>query len=119
MKTDHAIRIDRRRVVEPAGGRWAALDVDTKGRVLVLAAPDAGRQAVALVARIRELRCLADTPESWEGFAVLARSHSVLEPIRALCEAEEIPLSWTGELPQLHRKRGCTDPWLPDRGGQR
>ncbi len=105
MKTDHAIRIDRRRITEPAGGRWAALDGYAKGRVLVLAVADVGRQAIALVARIRELKRLAGTAVSWGDFAVMARSHRVLEPIRALCEAEDIPLAWIGELPPLHRIR--------------
>ena len=38
-------------------------------------------------------------------FALLARTRAVLEPIRALCEVEGIPVAWHQDLPPLHRVR--------------
>ncbi len=103
MKTDRPIRIDRRRSAEPPGGPWESLDPLARGRVLVLETPDPGRQAAALVGRIQELRRLRDAP--WSSFAVLGRTRSVLEPVRALCETAGIPVAWREELPPLHRVR--------------
>ncbi|EIC20980.1 ATP-dependent DNA helicase, RecQ family [Thiorhodovibrio frisius] len=103
MKQDHPIRIDRRRKAQPAGGRWAGLDGHAKGRVLLLRVADPARQAAALVARIQELQRLGDG--SWSDFAVLARQHELLAPIRALCEHHHIPVRLPGDLPALHRIR--------------
>ena len=103
MKAERPIRIDRRRTSEPAGGRWARLDGHAQGRVLVLSADDAARQASVLVARIVELQRLGGG--DWSQCAVLARTHEVLAPIRALLEHREIPAALTGELPRLHRIR--------------
>ena len=103
MKTDQPIRVDRRRKDQPPGGRWTELDPLARGRVLVLEAPDPGRQAAALVQRLIELHWLGGGP--WSRFVVLARTRAVLEPIRALCEANAIPTAWHEELPPLHRVR--------------
>ena len=103
MKSDQPIRIDRTRARQPAGGRWEQLDRHTGGRVLVLRVPDPARQAAAIVARIQALRRLGGG--DWRDFAVLARRHEVLAPIRALCEHAGIPLRLTGDLPGLHRIR--------------
>ncbi len=103
MKTGQPIRIDRRRATRPAGGRWAELDPLVKGRVLVLSAPDAPRQAAALVDRISELERMGGG--RWRDFAVLARRHELLAPIRALCEHAAIPVAVPGDLPGLHRIR--------------
>ncbi len=103
MKTDQPIRIDRARARQPAGGRWEQLDRHTLGRVLVLRVADPGCQAAAIVARIQALRRLGG--DDWRDFAVLARRHEVLAPIRALCEHAGIPLRLTGDLPGLHRIR--------------
>jgi len=103
MKTDQPIRVDAERRTGPPGGRWETLDPAARGRVLVLEVPDPGRQAVALIERMRALRRLGGG--SWSDFAVLARSRAVLEPIRALCEAVGIPVAWREDLPPLHRVR--------------
>ncbi|NEV61592.1 RecQ family ATP-dependent DNA helicase [Thiorhodococcus minor] len=103
MKTEQPIRIDRRRADQPPGGRWTDLDPLGKGRVLVLGAADPGRQAAALIARMRELKRLDG--QDWRDFAVLARRHEVLWPIRALCEHAGIPAAVPGDLPGLHRIR--------------
>jgi len=55
------------------------------------------------VARMQELTRLGGQP--WRDLAVLARRHSVLEPVRALCEHAGIPVRLAGELPALHRIR--------------
>ena len=107
MKTDRPIRIDRRRRGQPPGGRWETLDPLARGRVLVLDAADPGLQAAALVARIRQLRQLRGG--AWTDFALLARTRGVLEPIRALCESERIPVAWREDLPPLHRVREIAD----------
>jgi ATP-dependent DNA helicase RecQ len=103
MKGEQPIRIDRRRQGQPAGGRWQGLDALGRGRVLVLAAADQARQAAALVARVRELK--RQGGGNWSDFAVLARRHEVLAPLRALCEDAGIPVAWPGETPALHRIR--------------
>jgi len=103
MKTERPIRIDRRRASQPAGGRFAALDGHAKGRILVLETPDTARQAAALLERMQELKRLG--VHDWSDLAVLARTHEVLAPIRALCEDRGIPVAVTGDLPSLHRIR--------------
>ncbi len=103
MKTDQPIRINHSRAQEPPGGRWEQLDPHTRGRVLVLRLPDAGRQAAALVQRIQALHGRGGG--AWRDFAVLARRHQVLEPVRALCEHAGVPARSSGDLPPLHRIR--------------
>ncbi|WP_295384581.1 RecQ family ATP-dependent DNA helicase [uncultured Thiodictyon sp.] len=103
MKTGQPIRIDRRRRREPPGGRWEALDGHGRGRVEVLAVPDPGRQAAALVDWMQRRRALGGG--DWSDFAVLAYRHETLHPIRALCESAGIPVAWRDELPPLHRVR--------------
>ncbi|EGV28461.1 ATP-dependent DNA helicase, RecQ family [Thiorhodococcus drewsii AZ1] len=103
MKTDQAIRIDRQRTHDPAGGRWETLDPHGRGRVEVLELEDAASQAGALVERIQHLRALDDA--DWSDFAVLAFRHETLHPVRALCEEAGIPIAWRQELPPLHRIR--------------
>ena len=103
MKADQPIRIDRGRAQAPAGGRWAELDRHARGRVLVQQVPDAGRQAAAIVARMQTLHRLGGG--SWRDFAILARRHAVLAPVRALCEHMGIPVRLGADLPGLHRIR--------------
>jgi ATP-dependent DNA helicase RecQ len=103
MKKDQPIRIDRARAQDPAGGRWHKLDRHARGRVLVQQVPDSGRQAAAIVARMQALHRLGGG--SWRDFAVLARRHDVLAPVRALCEHAGIPVRLWADLPGLHRVR--------------
>lgn len=103
MKTDRPIRIDRHREQQPAGGRFSRLDGFSRGRVLMLKTADAGCQAAALVERIREIRHISG--DDWSEFAVLARTHETLAPVRALCEAGGVPVAVTGDMPSLHRIR--------------
>jgi ATP-dependent DNA helicase RecQ len=91
MKGGYPIRINRgRRDLDP-GGRWQRLDPLGQGRVQVVEAADGYRQAVALVAEVQRLRQL-DPGFRWDHCAVLAREWTVLNPIRALCEADAIPV---------------------------
>jgi ATP-dependent DNA helicase RecQ len=71
--------------------------------VLVLRVADPARQAAAIVQRMQLLHDIGGG--SWRDFAVLARRHDLLQPIRSLCEAARIPVRISGDLPPLHRIR--------------
>lgn len=108
MKHDHPIRVDDARAGQPAGGRWTALDPAGRGRVLLLTVADAPAQAAAAVGRLGELRHLDAEHFAWRDCAIFARTRRELEPIRALCESQEIPVTWCADreqLPPLHRVR--------------
>lgn len=93
MKIDHPIRIDARRVDDPPGGRWSALDVEHGGRVRLVDAPsDANRQAQLVAAEIARIRRL-DPKTALGDIAVLARTHASLQPVRALCEIDALRCS--------------------------
>ncbi|HYO11568.1 MAG TPA: RecQ family ATP-dependent DNA helicase [Thermoanaerobaculia bacterium] len=107
MKAGHPIRVDAARRNDPPGGRWEALDRETRGRAVVLEVADAGQQAAAIVGELRRLRSL-DPGLIWRRCAVLARTRRELETIRSVMEQEGIPVSWTADrsqLPPLHRIR--------------
>jgi ATP-dependent DNA helicase RecQ len=90
MKVDHPIRVDARRVDDPPGGRWSALDAQDGGRVRLVDAPrDANRQAQLVAGEIARIRRL-DAATKLGDIAVLARTHESLEPLRALCEIDGI-----------------------------
>ena len=107
MKVAHPITINHGRRPLPPGGSWESLDPVAKGKVQLCRVPDAGRQAVALVAEIQRLR-QRNPSLKWEEIAVLARTHEELVPIRALLEEQAIPVCWTEErdkLPPVFRIR--------------
>ncbi len=86
MKVDHPIRIDKARLQDPPGGRWAALDAVHQGRVRSIAAPaDANLQAQIVMQEVQRIRA-ADPGTPLGEIAVLARTHGTLQPLRALCE---------------------------------
>lgn len=106
MKTEHPIRVDRRRRAEAPGGRWKRLDAVARGRVQCLVAEDPAHQALAILNEITRLREIADTP--WNHFAVLARINRDLHPLRALLDERGIPHRFdatAGEVPALTRVR--------------
>jgi len=106
MKTDHAIRIDQGRGLLPAGGIFGENDSMTRGRVALVEVGDAMGQAASIVREIQRLRSLGAT--RWEDFAVLSRTRRDLSIIRAVAEAEGVPVSWPLEnrkIPPLHRLR--------------
>ncbi|GAA0570884.1 RecQ family ATP-dependent DNA helicase [Caenispirillum bisanense] len=92
LKTDHRIRVDKARSRDPLGGRWQGLDAVGQGRVGCLEVPDARVQAMAVLAEIRRLRAL-DPGCGWSDFAVLSPTHRELTRLRALCEAEGVPVA--------------------------
>lgn len=90
MKVDHPIRIDHARIKAPDGGRWEALDEFGRGHVRLIRAPaDRNIQAQLAMKEIERLRSL-DPQSDWSDFALLARTHGTLEPIRAWCDLHGI-----------------------------
>ncbi len=94
LKEANPIRIDRARMEQPAGGVWEERDEQRKGRVLRLLIDPSDRergnlQAQAAMAELERL--LARELGSWNGCAVLARTHRYLWPIQAWCEQHDIP----------------------------
>ena len=105
MKTDHPIRIDFRRQIAPAGGAFGRTDVETGGKVQVIRVLDEAGQAQAAVAELSRLRRLGP---HWPDMAVLARGHQDLARIRALAEAQGIPIRWVAQrdkIPPLSQVR--------------
>ena len=97
MKADHPIRVDRNRAKSPAGGDWEALDIVAQGRVQILdAAPDPIAQAQAAMAELQRLSSL--TPDwNWSACAIIARKWKYLEPLRAWCEMNAVPVQMANE----------------------
>ena len=106
MKADHPIRVDRNRAKSPAGGDWEGLDIVAQGRVQILdAAPDPIAQAQAAMAELQRLSAL--TPDwDWSACAVVARKWKYLEPLRAWCEMNAVPVQMANErIPNFWRLR--------------
>ncbi len=97
MKTGNPIHVDRARTKEPPGGAWAELDPIARGRVQILQSGDtAASQAQTVVAELKRMSGL--TPDwNWSGCAVIAREWSYLDPVRSLCELEDIPVQMGNE----------------------
>ena len=94
LKAEHPIEVDRHRSTEPPGGEWAARDPVARGRVQVLpAGADDRTQALAAIGELRRLEKLAGAAGDWDwrNCAVIARHWRTLDPVRGLCELEEIP----------------------------
>ena len=115
MKTGHPIGIDRARAKEPPGGAWSNLDPVARGRVQILSVGDSAiTQAQAVVAELKRLS--GRTPDwDWSKCAVVAREWSYLDPVRSLCELEEVPVQMANEdiLNVWHlRETRCLVNWL-------
>ena len=97
MKTGHPIHVDRARTKEPPGGAWGELDPIAGGRVQILQSGDTPvSQAQSVVAELKRMSGL--TPDwNWSGCAVIAREWSYLDPVRSLCELEDIPVQMGNE----------------------
>ena len=97
MKTGYSITIDRSRAKDPPGGRWAAIDPVTRGKVQILPGGDnLIVQAQVAVAELQRLSGL--TPNwTWSTCAVVARDWSYLDPVRSLCELHDIPVEMANE----------------------
>ncbi len=97
MKAEHPIVIDRARKKAPFGGAWATLDPVSQGRVQILrVAEDPVRQANAAITELQRLANLL--PDwNWSACAVIARKWEYLDPVRALCEHQGIPVQMGNE----------------------
>ena len=118
MKTGHPIGIDRSRRKDAPGGKWANLDPITHGKVQILSVgDDAITQAQAVVAELKRLSNLTRDWD-WSKCAVVAREWSYLDPVRSLCELEEIPVQMANEdtfnIWHLRETRSLVD-WLRSR----
>jgi ATP-dependent DNA helicase RecQ len=112
MKVDHPIRIDSRRSADLPGGRWEALDGQTRGKVRLVSAPGAANlQAQLVLEEISRVRRL-DPEMQFGDIAVLARRHETLQPLRSLCDVEGLRYELTtrdgarGQLPLMRSREG-------------
>ena len=97
MKTENPIQVDRARRKELPGGLWTELDPVSNGRVQILPVGDTPiTQTQAVVAELRRLSSLSPTWD-WSACAVVAREWRYLDPVRTLCELEEIPVQMANE----------------------
>ena len=97
MKTGDAIRINRARRGEAAGGEWQTLDPVAQGRVQVLhPSGDSVTQAQAAMVELRRMAGLAPNWD-WARCAVIAREWSHLQPVRSFCEQVAIPVQLANE----------------------
>ena len=97
MKTEHPIVINRARRDEPLGGAWSELDPVARGQVQILSVGDGViAQAQAVVAELKRLSSLTQDWD-WSKCAVVAREWNYLDPVRSLCEREEIPVQMANE----------------------
>ena len=97
MKTDRPITVNRARAREPLGGEWERLDPVTRGRVQVLpAGADPRTQAQVVVQEMKRMAAL-DPEWDWSRCAVIARNWDSLDPVRALCHLEDIPVQLSRE----------------------
>ncbi|MCG8336346.1 MAG: RecQ family ATP-dependent DNA helicase, partial [Proteobacteria bacterium] len=107
MKTEYPIRVNNSRKNDPSGGYWERLDPARKGKVLIVRVPDHGGQPPAILNELSRLKNLK--PDAcWSDFAILARTRSILVPIRCLLEENGIPVSYRlnkDDVPPLHRIR--------------
>ena len=97
MKAEHPIVVNRARRSDPPGGEWTLRDAVSRGRVQVLApARDVVEQARVVMAELS--RMAATDPEwDWSRCAVMAREWRFLDPVRALCELEGVPVQVANE----------------------
>ena len=106
MKTGHPIRIDRARAKDPPGGEWRELDPVARGRVQVLPArSDSVSQAQVVMTELRRLAAFSSSWD-WSTCAVIAREWKYLDPVRAFCEFQRIPVQMGNEeIPGFWRLR--------------
>ena len=97
MKTGHPIQINGARAKDPPGGEWSLRDPVAHGRVQIM---DVGEtpisQAQAVIAELKRLSSL-DPNWNWASCAVIAREWNYLDPVRSLCELDDIPVQMANE----------------------
>ena len=92
MKAAHPIHVDRAREKAPPGGTLEKLDRVSRGRVQILpAGRDPIHQARAVMTELLRLASVAREDWDWSRCAVLAREWKYLFPVRAFCEAQDVP----------------------------
>ena len=106
MKEEHPIRVNTARAKGPPGGTWQELDPVGQGRVQILPMPrDPVAQAGVVLAELQRLSTLLPDWD-WARCAVIAREWKYLTPVRAFCEANEIPVQMGNEeIPGFWRLR--------------
>jgi ATP-dependent DNA helicase RecQ len=93
LKRDAPIRIDENRRRQANGGRIAALDATTSGRVHVLEVDTVEDQAEAVRFALQHLAG-CDAKLCWDQCAVLSPRHALLDPVRTLLERDGIPVRY-------------------------
>ncbi|MDE0606101.1 MAG: RecQ family ATP-dependent DNA helicase [Acidimicrobiaceae bacterium] len=97
MKTHHAIHIDHKREHDPPGGPWEALDPIARGRVQILpSSDDENSQAQTAIAELKRLSDLVPDWD-WSRCAVIANQWRHLDPVRSICQHEQIPVQTANE----------------------
>ncbi len=106
MKAEHPIHVNAARTEDAPGGTWEELDPVGQGRVQILAAPrDPVAQTRVVMEELQRLEKLSPDWD-WARCAVIAREWSYLVPVRAFCEANEIPVQMGNEeIPSFWRLR--------------
>ncbi len=106
MKAEHPIRVDRAREKDLAGGEWTQLDPISRGKVQILpAGPDSLHQARTVMMEFMRLAKLTENWD-WSRCAVISREWEYLVPVRAFCEACDIPVQMANEeIPRFWRLR--------------
>ena len=98
MKGKHPIRVDRTRAKDPLGGAWQEFDPVAKGRVQILPTrSDPIAQAGVAMTELQRLATRATDDWDWSRCAVIAREWRYLEPVRAFCEVNAIPVQMGDE----------------------
>ena len=121
MKEGHPIAINRTRAQDPPGGDWTMLDSVAQGRVQIL--PAGGTPISQAQAAVAELKRLSERVAGWDWStcAVVARDWSHLDPVRSLCELEDIPVHMANEeftgVWHLRETRALVK-WLRGRGSR-
>ncbi len=92
MKQQHPIKVNQGRENLPAGGRWEKLDPLAKGRVQVISCQNEIAQAQAVKQELSRIKQL-ETSLDWSQCAVLSKEWKLLNAVRSMLEADNIPLS--------------------------
>ena len=97
MKEGHPIAVNRTRAQDSPGSNWTLIDPVAQGRAQVLPAGDnPTTQAQAAMAELKRLS-ERSTDWDWTRCAVISRNWNYLDPVRSLCELEEIPVQMANE----------------------
>ena len=106
MKAAHPILVDRAREKDAPGGEWSSHDPVSQGKVQIL--PAGGDPVDQACAAMTELLRLSERAPDWDWSrcAVIAREWEYLVPVRAFCEAYNVPVQMANEeIPNFWRLR--------------